>query len=359
MAENAEGQEKSEGASQKKLDEGRDRGQVAKSTDVTTASILLIGGLIVLYFGAYYLNTVKGFMGYLLHNSSTLQITEQNVYKYYLELLAFLGTILLPIMGLIYIIILASEISQVGFKFASKKFTEPENYTRIFKLGAGLKRIFFSSNSLFELGKSLAKVVIIGGVVSLTLKNHIDSIVSIMEKPYLEIGSFMYDLSFELFTKVGLVYIIIALSDYFYQKWKFTNDMKMTKQEVKDEYKQTEGDPKVKGRIRSYMRSRMRKIMLNNVATADVVVTNPTHFSVAIKYENGSMSAPRVVAKGADYLAYKIREKAKQNNIPIVEDPPLARALFHNVEVETEIPEELYKAVAKILAYVYSLKKEG
>lgn len=357
MAENADGQEKTEGASQKKLDEGRERGQVAKSTDVTTASILLIGGLAVLLYSTYSINTVKGFMGYILHNSSTLTISDQNVFKYYSELLLFLATILLPIMGLIYIIILSSEIGQVGFKFASKKFTEPESYTKIFKLGAGLKRVFFSSHSIFELIKSLAKIIVIGGVVALIIKNHIDSIVSMLEKPYLEIGSFMYSLSFELISKVGAVYIIIALSDYFYQKWKFSNDMKMTKQEVKDEFKQTEGDPKVKGRVRSYMRSRMRKIMINNVANADVVVTNPTHFAVAIQYENGAMTAPKVVAKGADYLAYKIREKATQNSIPIVEDPPLARALYHNVEVETEVPEELYKAVAKVLAYVYSIKK--
>lgn len=356
MAENAEGQEKSETASQKKLDDGRDRGQVAKSADITTAAILLIGGLTVLLYSSYSLNTVKGFMGYILHNSSTLVITDQNVFKYYSELLIFLATVLLPIMGIIYVLILASEISQVGFKIATKKFTEPENYTRIFKLGSGLKRVFFSSHSIFELGKSLAKIFIIGIVVLLVVKNHIDAIATMLDKPYLEIGSFMYSLSFELVTKVGLVYILIALSDYFYQKWKFSNDMKMTKQEVKDEYKQTEGDPKVKGRVRSYMRSRLKKIMLNNVAKADVVITNPTHFAVAIQYENGSMSAPKVIAKGADFLAYKIREKAKNHNIPIVEDPPLARALFHNVEIEAEVPEELYKAVAKVLAYVYSLK---
>lgn len=357
MAENKDGQEKSESASQKKLDEGRDKGQVAKSTDVTTASVILLGGLTVLLYGAYSVNNIKGFMGYMLNNSSSLQITDQNIFRYYGDLMYFLATILLPIMGIIYVIILASEISQVGLKLSLKKFGEPETYTKIFKIGAGLKRVFFSTNSLFELVKSLAKVFVISIVVILTLKGHLDSIVSILEKPYLEIGSFMFQLSMELVTKVGLIYILIALSDYFYQKWKFANDMKMTKQEVKDEYKQTEGDPKVKSRVKAYMRSRMRKIMINNVAKADVVITNPTHFAIAVQYENGSMSAPKVVSKGADFLAHKIREKAKEHNIPIVEDPPLARALFHNVEIEAEVPEELYKAVAKVLAYVYSLKK--
>lgn len=357
MAENTDGQEKSESASQKKLDEGREKGQVAKSTDITTASVILLGGFTVLLYGAYSLNNVKGFMGYMLNNSSTLQITDQNVFRYYGDLMLFLATILAPIMGIIYIIILASEIGQVGFKLSLKKFGEPETYTKIFKLGAGLKRVFFSTNSLFELVKSLAKVFIISIVVILTLKGHLDSIISILEKPYLEIGNFMYQLSMELITKVGLIYILIAFSDYFYQKWKFSNDMKMTKQEVKDEYKQTEGDPKVKSRVKAYMRSRMRKIMINNVAKADVIITNPTHFAIAVQYDNGSMNAPKVVSKGADFLAYKIREKAKEHNIPIVEDPPLARALFHNVEVDNEVPEELYKAVAKVLAYVYSLKK--
>ncbi len=150
---------------------------------------------------------------------------------------------------------------------------------------------------------------------------------------------------------------MIAIADHFYQKYRFKEDLKMTKHEVKEETKQAEGDPKVRARIRQLMRGRIRKLMMGNVPAADVVITNPTHFAIALQYKQGQMTAPKVIAKGADYLAAQIKEIARENGVPIVENKPLARTLFYTVEVDQEIPENMFKAVAQVLAYVYQLKK--
>jgi flagellar biosynthetic protein FlhB len=257
-----------------------------------------------------------------------------------------------------FFVIIVAEAGQVGFNFSSKKFTDIENYTKVFKIGSGIKRIFFSSQSLFELGKSIVKMTLIGIVLYLIIDKHIEEIVTLAEKPFGEFTNLMAELSYDLILYVGMTYVTIAFADYIYQKRKYKNDLKMTKQEVKDEGKQMEGDPKVKQRIRSLFRQRLRKLMIANVAKADVVITNPTHFAVAVVYSQGEMNAPIVLAKGMDFIAKQIRDKAEEHNIPLVEDPPLARALYYNVEPDQEIPENLFASVAKILAFVYGLKKK-
>jgi flagellar biosynthetic protein FlhB len=258
-----------------------------------------------------------------------------------------------------FLIILATEIGQVGFTFATKKFTEGLQFKKIFNPFSGIKKIFISGRSFFELVKSLTKVVLLGLVVYWVLSTRIDEAVGLIERPFDEIVAFLVSVSFELLYKVAGFFIIIAVSDWIYQRYRYREDMKMTKQEVKEEGKQSEGDPKIKARIRQLMRQRIRKLMLKNVQTADVVITNPTHFAVALKYTPGKMSAPQVKAKGLDFLALQIREIAQKNGVPIVEEPPLARTLFFTVEVDQEIPENLFKAVAQILAYVYKLKKKA
>lgn len=357
MAENKEGQEKSEDATRKRLDDGRDRGQVSKSADVTTSAVLLIGGLSVFVFGIPLINNYMTFMSHILQNSSQISINYENFISYYPKIIGYTAGLILPVILIIFFIVLSSEVSQVGLKVAWKKFSEAEDLKKIFKIGAGLKKIFFSSRSIFELVKNFAKITFLGAVIFTTLYGNFEQVLSMVEKPYMEIGLLMSSLALEILIKMGIVYMLIAFSDYIYQKWKFKQDMKMTKQEVKDEHKQIEGDPRVKGQFRSLMRQRVRKAMINSVSEADVVITNPTHFAVAIKYDQGKMFAPRVVAKGADFIAKQIREKAKENNVVIYQEPPLARALYYNVDINQEIPENLFKAVAEVLAYVYSLKE--
>ncbi|MER3328099.1 MAG: flagellar biosynthesis protein FlhB [Candidatus Kapaibacterium sp.] len=356
MAENKEGQEKTESATPKRLQEAKEKGQVSKSTDITTSVMLLIGGMSLFVFGASIYTHLIKFFDYSFRNSWSIKLTEANILKMYPDLITFIASLILPLLLLFTFLILAAEISQVGLTVATKKWTDPETYKKIFKIGSGLKRIFFSSQSFFELLKSVAKVLLLGAVIMWIIYDDLEAIVTVPLQNYTALIELMGDLSFKIVLAVGLVYIIIAVSDLMFQKWKHKEDMKMTKQEVKDETKQSEGDPHVKGKLKGLIRSRFRKMMIQNVAEADVVVTNPTHFAVALKYDNKKMGAPRVVAKGADFLAARIREVARENGVEIIEDPPLARTLFFNVEVDMEVPENLYKAVAQVLAYVFSLK---
>lgn len=357
MAQNKDGAEKTEQATPKRLNEARDRGQVAKSMDVTTAAILLIGGLSVFMFINSISNNVMDLSRSVLGNISNITLTEQSIPTYFTKFALFLFKVVGPVIIFIFIIALVAEIAQVGFKIATKKFTEGSHIKQIFNPFQNLKRVFFSSYSLFELGKGILKIIILGLVAYSVLQTKDKELVSLLQMPFNEIVKLMFRISLELVWKMGVVYLLIAAADYFFQKWKFKNDMKMTKQEVKEEWKQMEGDPLIKSRIRSMMRGRLRQIMLKNVPSADVIVTNPTHFAIALKYDQKEMSAPRVIAKGVDYLALKIREIASENDVPIIENPPLARQIYYNVEVDQEIPEELYQAVAQVLAYIYSLRE--
>ncbi len=358
MAENKDGQEKSELPSRKRVLEEKDKGNVSKSTDVTTAGLILLGGFTVFLFGDGIFDNYKTLMTTALSNSANITIDNESFIGYFHIIVGFLAKILLPVIVIIFLISYAGEVAQVGFQVASKKFTEGLKWKQIFNPFSGLKKIFFSKRSIFELAKSIAKILILGAVVVFTLWGRDDEIIGLVKKPYFEIGNYMAMISIELVIKVGIVYIIIAVSDAIFQKWQHKEDLKMTKQEVKDENKQSEGDPMVKARIRQIMRGKMRSAMMKNASEADVVITNPTHVAVALKYEMGEMTAPKVVAKGADFLAAKIRDIAKENNIPLVEEPPLARAIYFNVEVDEEIPENLFKAVAQILAYIYQLKSK-
>lgn len=356
MAENKDGAEKTEEASAHRLREAREKGQVSKSQDVTTAAILLIGGLVVFGLGKGMIADLRSFFSTSFSSVGQFDFTDANIINYTISLIKLLGELLLPILLVIIVIVLASEISQVGLKIATKKFTEAENYLRPFKIGSGLKRVFFSSHSIVELIKGSLKLLLLGGVAYSVIADNLDRIIGVAELPFVNLAETMADVGFEILTKVGGLFILIAAADFFYQKWKFKTDMKMTKQEVKEEMKQMEGDIQVKMRLRQMGRGMLRKRMLGNIPTADVIVTNPTHYAVAIKYKQDENSAPIIVAKGVDYLALKIKEIASENNIIIVEDPPLARTLYRLVDVEQEIPEVLFKAVAQVLAYVYQIK---
>lgn len=356
MAENKDGTEKTEEASAKRLEEAREKGQVSKSQDVTTAGILLIGGVAVYSLSKSMLEKLLAFFSMSLSSAGQFDFTDTNISMYIISLIKTLATLLLPILLIVLTIVLISEISQVGLKIATKKFTEPENLMRPFKVLSGAKRVFFSTRSIFELIKGSAKMLVLGGVAFFVIKNNLEKIISVVEMPFVNIAKTMADIGYEILTKVAGLYIIIAAGDFFYQKWRFKEDMKMTKQEVKEENKQIEGDQQVKMRLRSIGRSMIRKKMMANIPQADVIITNPTHYAVAISYKQGEHNAPIVIAKGVDFLAMKIKEIANENNITIVEDPPLARTLYKLVEVEQEIPEMLFKAVAQVLAYVFQIK---
>lgn len=359
MAETPEGREKTEPATPRRISEARQRGQVAKSIDVTTAVMIILGGFIILIFTNYLVTNLRIFFQNSLSNFNSIELTDREVGQLFYKIVIFISQTILPLLGLIYFLVLVSEISQVGFHLATKKFTKGLNFRTIFNPLGGLKRIFFSGRAFFELFKSLLKLLILGWVAYSVLKKYIVWDLSLIDRPIWEIPKIMFDVTFELIAKVGAVYIIIAFIDLLYQRYRYKEDLKMTKEEVKEEGRQSEGDPMVKARIRGLMRQRVRKIILKNLQKrADVVITNPTHYAVALEYKPYKMNAPVVVAKGVDFLALRIREIAEENGIPIVEEPPLAQALYYSVEVDDEIPEFLFKAVAQVLAYVYYLREK-
>ncbi len=356
MPETKDGNEKTEPATLKRLREARERGQVSKSVELTTAALMLIGGAVVFVLGVNLVDSVKILTAQIFGSLGDFKINFTNVTNYYPVLLSYLAKVLIPIVLAVFLIGLTTEIFQVGLKLASKKFTEGLNFKQVFNPLVGLKKIFLSSRSIFELAKSAVKISILAIVAYQVLVSWKDEVVALVKKDIGEFASLMATISLELVLKVGLVYILIAIADFAYQKYKFKEDMKMTKQEVKEEQRQMEGDPKIKQRLKQLMRGRIRKIMMQKAQEADVVITNPTHFAVALEYKAGKMNAPVVTAKGADFLALKIIDIAKDTEIPVVENPPLARTLFYKTEINQEIPESLFKAVAQVLAYVYSLR---
>ena len=244
------------------------------------------------------------------------------------------------------------DVAQVGWHPTGKPL-QPK-FNKLNPL-SGMKKIF-SKNSLVELIKSILKISLVLYVAWDYLRKHSEGLFLLYDMGLKSGIAAAGNLVINLGIRIAITYLIIAFADYAYQRWKHNDDLKMTKQEVKDEYKQQEGDPQIKGKIRQKMREVSQRRMMQNLPKADVVITNPTHYAVAIQYDADHYDAPMVIAKGADYLAQKIKETARENNIEIVENKPLARMLYANVEVGELIPPELYQAVAEVLAFVYKLK---
>ncbi len=349
----AEGlQEKTEKATGKKRRETRQEGQVVKSVEVISVAVLL-AGLLALYFGGKYIYVnLEEFMKELFSFESVLNLNDQYIINLLIKVLSKFVLTVLPVFAAVFLIALAVNIVQVGFvisfKAISPKFNKLNFITGFAKL--------FSLKSFVEALKSFLKLIVVGGVAYFSIKGEIDIISHLYDKSLASIYIYILNISFKIFIWVIIVMMVIAIFDYIYQKWQFEQQIKMTKEEVKEERKQMEGDPKVKAKIRSIQLDAARKRMMQDVSDADVIVTNPTHLSIAIKYDSDVMSVPKVVAKGAGIIAEKIKEIAKKSNVPVVENKELARNLYGIVEVGSDIPSELFQAVAQLLAYVYKLK---
>jgi len=358
FAKDGPGGEKTEEPTQKKLEDARKEGQVAKSKEVTSAFEML-AAFIMLRFLVEYMGTV--FVGNMFHLYSQIpeyvklyegHIQRQTFQMLFSSSLLTILQIIAPFLIVGFLVAFITNILQVKWKITSKPLQPKFN-----KLNPvnGFKRIF-SANSLVELLKSLLKLTLIGYVVYDYLKKNMPPIYQLydvsLNQGIAQVGTLVINLGI----RIALFYMLIAAADFAYQKVKFKTDMKMTKQEVKDEYKNQEGDPQIKGKQRQRMMEASRRRMMQQLPEADVVITNPTHFAVAIKYEPEVYDAPYVVAKGADYLAQKIKDVAKENHIEIVENKPLARMLYANVDVGSVVPPELYQAVAEVLAFVYHLQ---
>jgi flagellar biosynthetic protein FlhB len=352
MPEGAE--ERTEAATPKRRSEAREKGNVAKSMD-TNSAVLLMGGLSVLTISVGYITeNISTLTRNLFSNAGSFRATDMSVRQLIESVLYVFFLSFIPVAATLMVIGIAVSIAQVGFK-VSWGAVHP-NFARFNPL-EGIKRIFFSVSSLVELGKNLLKVTIVGLIAFTSYSGFVEDSLQLIDGGPQSIGSFMANAAFSLGMKVGAVFLVIAAADFIYQRYQFEKNLKMSKMEVKDEYKQLEGDPAVKGRIKSEARRIAYGRMIAAVPKADVVVTNPTHFAVALAYQPEKMFAPHVLAKGADHLAKKIKEVANEHNIPIVEDKELARTLYKSVDVGDAVPEKLFQVVAQLLAYIYRLKR--
>jgi flagellar biosynthetic protein FlhB len=352
MAKN-EGQEKTEDATSKKLSDTREEGQVAKSQEMGSF-LVFSGGLFILFiFRNFMSDQIGGMTRYIFNSLDVLTLNMSIVQLYFYKAFGFFALTMAPILLGLMAIGFVSNVAQIGFKVSFKALKPKASK---FNPVSGIKRLFFSSRSLVEVAKSLAKLFVIGLFTYWVLDDMIKESLLLVAHPILEIVDFMIKSSLTLVWKLALVFAVIAVLDFVFQKYKHKKDLMMSKQEVKDEGKQTEGDPEVKARIKSIQFETARKRMMQDIPTADVVITNPTHFAIAIKYEPEKNAAPKVVAKGMDSLAQRIKKIATENGVPLHENRELARALYKVADVGDEIPAELFQAVAQILAHIFNLR---
>ncbi len=345
-------EDRTEPATPKKREKARQEGKVARSQEVSAALILLAGMAFLAFWGPFFLAKMRGLAWALHGNAGTLVVSSDTVYPQFLSLTRFLGVLLLPMVLPLVVVAIGANVMQVGFLFTPKPL-EP-------RLGSlnplnGIKRIV-SARGVAELVKSFLKIGIIGSIAYLTIRSRFDDLLGLAGATTTVFLKTVGGIGLELGLRVALVLCVLAIFDYAFQRWQFERTIRMSKKEISDEYRQSEGDPHVKGKVRSLMRQMARRRMYADAAKADVVVTNPVHVAVALRYDPKRFGAPIVVAKGMRRIAEKIKEIARAHDVVIVENAPLARQLHRLVEVGETIPISLYKAVAEVLAFVYRLK---
>lgn len=347
--------EKTEQPTSKKLSDTRKKGQVAKSPDLNAAIILLIAAVMLAASGDEGFKLIYRFFYGSFNNYLNYSVSEGNLRGltvfYIAESLKIVGILFLTVM----ISGIAANLAQSGFLFSLDPLKP--NFKRLNPI-EGMKNLF-SKRALFTLVKSIAKLLLIGYISYNFIKKNIEFIFSITGISYQALFPFMKGLLSGLLFQIVAALLIIGIVDFVFQKYEYKKNLRMTKQEVKEEYKQMEGDPKIKGARRQKQRQMSMNRMMSAVSKATVIVTNPTHLAVALKYEHNVDPVPVLVGKGADYIAAKIRELAKENNIPIVENKPLAQLLYKKVEIGQEVPPVFYQAVAEILAAVIRMKKKA
>ena len=351
MADDVDDSQRTEEPSQRKLSRARSRGQVAQSREINNWFLIGTALALVVFAGGPIARAIGMALKRYIEAPHELSV-EGALWPAVSDTLRTVGAALALPFGLLILAALAGSLIQTGLLFAPEKLTPKlENLSP----AKGFARMF-SARGLMEFGKTLAKLAVVVAVVALLMQ---PELVRLPLMSGLDAGQMLGEIA-RLTARIGLgVFValtVIAVLDYGFQRLSFTKSMRMSKQEVKEEFKQSEGDPMIRARLRQIRMDRARKRMMAAVPTASVVVTNPTHVAVALRYDLGSEGAPRVVAKGAELLAQRIREIAAEHKVPIVENPPLARALYANVEVDQQIPPEHYKAVAEIIGYVFRLQ---
>ena len=361
FAKEGPGGEKTEPATEKKLSDARKEGQVAKSRELGQALALLALFIVLkIWAGSIGHNFMNAFrINYTRMKEMTTLVNGDISVKDFCRLLNInilrMAVMVAPVFGAAVLVAILADIYQVKWQPTTKPLRP--KFSKINPI-SGFKRIF-SKEKLLDLLKSLVKLLLLGYMAYSTIRGELAVLFALFDMELITAIGVIGDIAINLGLKISALYIVIGIADYMYQKWKFAEDMKMTKQEVKDEWKNTEGDPQIKGQQKARMREASRRRMMQAVPSADVVITNPTHFAVAIKYDVTVFDAPYIVAKGEDFLAARIKERAAEAGVDIVENKPLARMLYYNVDLGSPIPPELYQTVAEILAAIYNARQVG
>ncbi|MGL4818683.1 MAG: flagellar biosynthesis protein FlhB [Bacilli bacterium] len=344
--------EKTEQATPKKREDARKKGQVAKSNDITTGLILVaIFSFLYLGEGMIREQLLKFFTESLTFDMKK-PFTVEQMMPLYNDLLIKIGGVLLPVLGISLVAAIVGNMGQVGIMFSTESIQfKPEKLNPV----EGAKRIF-SMRALVEFVKSLLKIVLIGAVTFALLFSFLPEIGRLPYIPMHQAVHFLYRSVVLTGLVGGIVILVISIFDYAYQKFDFEKSIRMSKQDIKDEYKQMDGDPHIKGKIKQKQREMAMRRMMQEVPNADVIITNPTHFAIALKYDESRGGAPVVVAKGVDHIAQRIKKLANEHDIVMVENKPLARAMYDAVDIGQEIPEQFFQAVAEVLAHVYRVR---
>ncbi len=345
-------QEKTEQATAKRREKAREEGQVAKSAEIASVLVLLVGICVLFLSGAFFYPRLEEILRGLMQFDTIPRFDRLHCIGLLRQCLVHYFVLVLPLMGAVFIAAFAANYAQVGFQMSSKaiapKFSK-------FNVINGAKRLV-SLRSMVELTKSVLKLTVIGTVAYFAVRSQVGDILKLYDTDVANIFLFILKGIFKIFLWVLIIMMVLAVADYLYQKWQHEKELRMTKQEVKEEHKEAEGDPQVKSRIRSIQMQAARKRMMSAVPDADVVVTNPTHLAVALQYDALKMTAPHVVAKGAGLVAQRIKDIAAAHHVPVVEDKALARNLYKTIDIGAPISSELFRGVAELLAYVYKLK---
>jgi flagellar biosynthetic protein FlhB len=348
----ADGEDRSEPASGKRIAKARSEGRVLRSQEVTSAVLLMASAAMLAAWGPYAGRMLLDLAWRIDGNAHAVDLTAGHVVGYFRAGTKFLAVLLGPVSLALFVAGIAVSVAQVGFNFT---WTPLVPSAEKINPMSGLKRMF-SSRAAIDLLKAALKIVAIGLVAVLTIRGQLPTLQNLSSMEPEQHLPIVGGVILQLFWRVVVAFSFLAAADYLVQRWQFQRDLRMTKQEVREEAKQSEGDPHIKGRVRSLMRQLSRRRMMADVPKADVIVTNPVHVAVALRYDPAEGGAPIVVAKGMRKIAEKIKELARVGGVPIVENPPLARELHRVAEVGEPIPTSLYKAVAEVLAFVYRLR---
>lgn len=344
--------DKTEEATPHKLNEAKKKGQVAKSKEASLALTLLACTLIITALGNYIVEGLKDTIIHFLTNFLYMELSYNNLFYITFITLTRVAMLVLPVMIPIMIMGIAANLMQTGIMF-TKEPIKPD-FKKLNPI-SGIKRMF-SVRTLVELVKDVLLITVVGYIGYKFIMENYTKILNLYNLRFSVLIEAIKELIQSIFFKVTLVLVALALGDYIFQRRQFKKDMRMTKQEIKEEFKQQEGDPQVKGKIKQKQREMAMNRMMQSIPDASVIVTNPTHLAIALRYKQGKDEAPKVIGKGADYIALKIKEKAREYEIPIIENKPLARMIYEKVEIDEEIPVEMYQAVAEILAVIMKSK---